>query len=116
MPAFLGPAIADDHAICPSFEAGRIAQAAEVAPDRDKGLLDRVLRGVAITEHSAGDEEQPRRHVASEPLVRVPITALRLFDQPLVHLAALLGRPGWGVHPISGASTQELSTGMMRAG
>ena len=85
MAALLRPAIADDHPVCPALEAGRVTQAAEVTPDGNKRLLDGVLGGVTVAKDATRDEEQARRHLAGEPLVRVPIAPLCLLDQPLAH-------------------------------
>src|SRR5262249_27405261 len=68
-----------------AIEPVGIAQRAEVLPDGDQRLLDRVLGRVLVAQDPAGDEEQPRGDGAGEPFVGVAVALLRLLDQRSTH-------------------------------
>ena len=55
----LGRAGTDDDAVAPGFEAVGIAQSGQLVPDRDEGLLKRVLREVRVAQDAVGNRVQP---------------------------------------------------------
>ena len=57
----LGRAGTDDDAVAPGFEAVGIAQAGQLVPDRDEGLLEGVFRQVRIAQDAVGHRVEPAR-------------------------------------------------------
>jgi hypothetical protein len=81
----LGTAGTHDDAVRPRLEPIRVAQRAQIPPDRDQRLLDSIFGGIGVAEDPAGDEEEAARNVASELLVRVAVAPLRSLDQRPAH-------------------------------
>jgi hypothetical protein len=87
------PAATDDvkagvhgQAVKPGIEAVRVAQAREVAPRSDVGVLDRVAGEFLVPQNQARDRLQPRDRPADEPPEGVMIASACPFDEiPLVH-------------------------------
>jgi hypothetical protein len=86
----------DEEAVGPAIETGRVAQAAEVAPDPDHRLLDGVLVQVRVPQHADGDGLQARVALKHQRFERLPVAVLRPDHEVAIHLSLCLRlrRPG----------------------
>ena len=80
------------QAMQPRLETVRIAQAPEIAPGAEQGVLDRVARELRVPDDQAGRRVQPRDRAFDELGEGVMIASPRAFDElSLVH-----GPSQWG--------------------
>ena len=74
------------QAMQPRLKAIRIAQAPEIAPGAEQGVLDRVARELRVPDDQAGRRVQPRDRSFDELGEGVMIASPRAFDElSLVH-------------------------------
>lgn len=82
----------DGQSIEPGVETLGVAQAPDVAPSSDEGLLDRVARKLAVTKDQSGCCVQARKRRIEKRSEGVMIASLRPLDQGLLVHSCL----GWG--------------------
>ena len=82
----------DEEPVRPGLVLGRIAQAADVAPDVDEGSLGRVLGRLGVTEDAIGDAMQAGTVGERQGLEGAPVAVLCPDHQFLVHAPHPSGR------------------------
>lgn len=75
----------NQDAVDPGTEPIRVAQPAEIAPDDNKGLLDRVVGQVLVVQHQLGDVVEARDRRSGEDRERLAIPRLRALDKCSIH-------------------------------
>jgi hypothetical protein len=92
-PARLVVARIDQKPLEPGVEAGRIPEAANIAPGMDEALLYRVLAPVPIVEDPEGQREQSVIRGPGEHLECLVVAALSPPDQVTLHRRPAMGVP-----------------------
>ncbi len=87
----LGVAGMDEQPANPSLEAGRVAKRRELAPGRDEGALQGVLREIGITENPDGYREESVAGRVDQGRERIAI-AVTGSDDEVFHQVSLSDR------------------------
>ena len=89
----------DDDPVRPGVEAVRVAQPRQLVPDRDQGLLQRILGQVVVAQDPVGGGEQAAGRQAHQRLEGLLVATRRSCYEVTLHACRLPqapSRPGLG--------------------
>jgi hypothetical protein len=89
-------AVPGDHPIRPCLEPIRVPEAWQLIPDRDEGLLHRILRSMVVAQDPVCDREETVRGRAHQRLEGLLVAARGSFHQISLQFPCLLL---WSVVP-----------------